>query len=341
MTPIPLDELRVLIIVDNETDTLSSVDAGVPQFPELAGHVGRLPKHRTLDGHSYSEPFGHLCLACHGFSALLTGRRGSETRTFLFDVGPDPRVWLDNAGRLAVDLTAIEGVFLSHWHFDHSGALPEVVGAIAQARRARGMQAPIVDVHPDRPDQRGGLLRDGSLALLPPEPQLELIERAGGRLTKHSEPHALADGFFLASGAIERQTEYETGLPGHHSIRAGVVSADPLILDERFVAAQVRGRGVTLFSACSHAGIVNASLAAAKLCAGSIDLVLGGFHLAGAQMEQRIEQTVRDLVERVKPNLVAPGHCTGWRGKAALSRAFAPGRHGPSVVGSSYVLAAS
>jgi 7,8-dihydropterin-6-yl-methyl-4-(beta-D-ribofuranosyl)aminobenzene 5'-phosphate synthase len=271
----------------------------------------------------------------------LTGRHENETRSLLFDVGPDPRVWLDNAARLAVDLTAIEAVFLSHWHFDHSGALPEVVGAIAQARRARGLPEPIVDVHPDRPDQRGVQLRDGSFVLLPPEPQLELIERAGGRVTTHAEAHALAGGLFVGSGAIERQTEYETGMPGHHSIRAGVLAADPWILDERFVAAHVRGRGLTVLSACSHAGIVNASLAAAKLCEAPIELVLGGFHLAGALMEQRIDQTVSDLVERVKPKFVAPGHCTGWRAKAALSRAFAPGRYGPSVVGSSYLLSAS
>jgi len=32
--------------------------------------------------------------------------------------------------------------------------------------------------------------------------------------------------------------------------------------DERFVAARVRGRGTAVLSACSHAGMVNASLAA-------------------------------------------------------------------------------
>ncbi len=28
-----LDELEILVVVDNETDTLSSVDDGVPQIP--------------------------------------------------------------------------------------------------------------------------------------------------------------------------------------------------------------------------------------------------------------------------------------------------------------------
>ncbi len=70
-------------------------------------------------------------------------------------------------------------------------------------------------------------------------------------------------------------------------------------------------------------------------------MVLGGYHLAGKAMEARIPETVRDLETRVQPQLVAPGHCTGWRAKHALAGAFAPGRYAPSVVGSLYRLAAS
>ena len=51
----------------------------------------------------------------------------------LFDVGPDADVWLANAGRLGIELATIDTVFLSHWHWDHSGALPAVVAAIAAA----------------------------------------------------------------------------------------------------------------------------------------------------------------------------------------------------------------
>ena len=38
-----LDELEILVVVDNETDTLSSVDDGVPQIPEII----HLAAHRT------------------------------------------------------------------------------------------------------------------------------------------------------------------------------------------------------------------------------------------------------------------------------------------------------
>ena len=99
--------------------------------------------------------FDRLCCAGHGFSALVTGRRGDEQHTVLFDVGPYADLWMSNAARLGIDLAKIEAIFLSHWHFDHSGALPVVAAAIAAARRSARLAAPLlVDLHPDRPDQR-------------------------------------------------------------------------------------------------------------------------------------------------------------------------------------------
>ena len=334
-----LDALEILVVVDNETDTLSSVDDGVPQIPEIVHTAARLPATQDGHGHACKEPFEHLCCACHGLSVLVTGRRAGQEHTVLFDVGPLPDLWLDNVRRLQVDLATIECVFLSHWHADHSGGLPRAVRAIAEARAAEGLPPPIVDLHPERPDQRGILTPTGVMFLLPPDPTFDEIALAGGVIAKHAEAHPLCAGWFFASGAIPRVTAYETGLVGHHSYRAGVPSPDPLIMDERYVAASVRGRGVTVFSACSHAGIVNACLDAKQQFAGApIDLVLGGYHLAGKSMEPRIEATVHDLHAKVDPRLVAPGHCTGWRAKAKLAAAFAPGRYAPSVVGTRYRL---
>ena len=337
-----LDELRLLVVVDNETDTLSSIADGVPQTPEVAQHLPRVPVSRMHDGHPGKVVFNRLCCAGHGFSVLATARRGQEAHTILFDVGPYADLWLTNAARLEIDLATIDLVFLSHWHFDHSGALPEVVAALSRARRDAGIGAPVlVDLHPNRPDQRGTLQPSGTIVLLAPEPTFDAIEAAGGRVVKHADAHALAGGFFLGSGEIDRVTAYEQGLVGHHSFHGDKGTEDPLILDERFVAARVRGRGTTVLSACSHAGVVNASLAAQAQLSEPIDVVLGGYHLSGKAMETRIEATVRDLVEHIRPRVVAPGHCTGWRAKAALAQAFAPARYGPSAVGSLYTLRAS
>ena len=177
--------------------------------------------------------------------------------------------------------------------------------------------------------------------MLPPEPTLRAIETAGGNVVTHAEVHAVAD-LFLASGDIPRQTNYETGLPGHHTWRDGHVTFDPEIHDERLLAASVRGRGTVVFTACSHAGVVNVGLEAQRLLPGQrVDVLLGGYHLAGATVEDRIEPTVHDLTELVAPRIVAPGHCTGWRAAAALANAFGPQGCAPSVVGTRYLLNAS
>jgi 7,8-dihydropterin-6-yl-methyl-4-(beta-D-ribofuranosyl)aminobenzene 5'-phosphate synthase len=337
---VELDELTITIIVDNATDTLSSIDPGIAQLPEMAYLLGGAPSGQH-DGHDCVTTFDHLCVACHGFSALATARRDDRTTTVLFDVGPYADVWLGNAERLAVDLSGIDTLFLSHWHWDHSGGIPDVVAAIADARRRAGRQPLIVDVHPDRPDQRGILTPLGVFAMLPPEPTIDAIEAAGGHVVVHDEVHDLNE-LLTASGHIPRHTSYETGLAGHHSWRNGRTTVDHEIHDERFLTATVRGRGTTIFTACSHAGVVNVGLEARRLAPSQpIDLLLGGYHLAGATVEGRIEPTIRDLQQLIIPRIVAPGHCTGWRATAALANGFSPDSFAPSVVGTRYVLSAT
>jgi len=337
-----LDELLVTVVVDNATDTLSSIPAGVPQLPELVHLLSGGESIGTHDGHDMVSVFEHLCVAVHGFSVLATGRRGEDTATVLFDVGPSGDVWLSNASRLGIDLSDIGVLFVSHWHGDHTGGIPTVVGAIAEARSRAGEPPLLVDVHPDRPDRRGMLTPLGTFAMLPPEPTLAAIEAAGGQIAQHADAHAVASGLFLSSGDIPRTTDYETGFAGHYSWRDGRAAPDPEIHDERFLAALVRGRGTTVLSACSHAGIVNVGLEALRLFPEQpIDLLLGGYHLAGLAVEERIGPTVKDLADLVRPRIVSPGHCTGWRAASALGTTFRPAGFASCVVGTRFILQAS
>ena len=135
--------------VDNETDTLSSVDARVPQLPEVVSHLARRKPTRQHAGHDCVTVFDHLCVACHGLSVLDT-------------------------------------IFLSQWHGDHSGGLPAAIEAIAAARSAAGIADPVVvDGHPDRPDQRGIQSPGGTFVMLPQETTLAAHDCAAdmGRAT--------------------------------------------------------------------------------------------------------------------------------------------------------------
>lgn len=59
-------------------------------------------------------------LAEHGLSVLVE----AAGRRILFDTGQSG-VYLHNAGRLKEDLNGLDGIVLSHGHYDHTGGLPE------------------------------------------------------------------------------------------------------------------------------------------------------------------------------------------------------------------------
>ena len=58
----PLDELEILVVADNETDTLSSVEEGVPQVSEVVHLAARTPPSRRYKGHDCKVVFDQLCL---------------------------------------------------------------------------------------------------------------------------------------------------------------------------------------------------------------------------------------------------------------------------------------
>ena len=103
------------------------------------------------------------------------------------------------------------------------------------------------------------------------------------------------------------------------------------------MAVHVRDKGLVVFTACSHAGVVNVLLHARESFP-SIPLfaVAGGFHLSAAN-EKIIPETVRDLAS-FNLRVIAPGHCTGWRAIQALVSRFGEDVVTPSAVGKTYAL---
>jgi 7,8-dihydropterin-6-yl-methyl-4-(beta-D-ribofuranosyl)aminobenzene 5'-phosphate synthase len=56
-------------------------------------------------------------LAQHGFSVLVTVRRGDRTRTVLFDTGITPDGRVENLRRMGKDPAGFEAIVCSHGHF--------------------------------------------------------------------------------------------------------------------------------------------------------------------------------------------------------------------------------
>jgi 7,8-dihydropterin-6-yl-methyl-4-(beta-D-ribofuranosyl)aminobenzene 5'-phosphate synthase len=321
---VEVDTLEVLVLVDNVTDSLSSNPEDVlPEWSVLLTG-GKL---RVLAG-------SNICCAHHGFSLLLTAHVGAKKRTLLFDAGPAAATFQRNTEILGVNFGSIEAVVLSHGHWDHAGGLLAAIESIA---RSRGSKSFTCYLHPGMFRQRATKRPDGQLYVNELVPDPERLSGAGANVLNTSEPQSVADGAFYISGEIPRVTSYEAGVPNHLALGAdGKWEPDPLIMDERFVSVNVKGKGQFVFSACSHAGLINV-LTHARAVFPSIPLygAMGGLHLSGIN-ERVIPQTVADL-KTFGLKLLAPGHCTGWRALSQIAREFGD-ELVPSAVGKKYLI---
>ena len=318
----PVDSVDVHVLVDNVTDNLSTV----PSFVET--EMAALERRRKG-----TWVFGGSCLCCaaHGLSCLVTTRTGSISRTLLFDTGGEDRVFEQNVSRLAADLAPVESIVLSHGHWDHGGAMLRALQLIRD--RNDGATIPYY-AHPDMFRRRAMKRPDGSMLVIEDVPSIDALTTNGARVVNTKEPQLLLNGTAYVSGEIPRVTPFETGLPGQHRLALDGKSWEPdeLIMDERFLAVNVLGKGLVVFSACSHAGVVNV-LTSAKASFPSTPLyaVLGGLHLSGTN-ERIIPQTV-EAMGKFNLSVIAAGHCTGWRGMTALANSFGDSRLAPLAVG--------
>jgi len=85
---------------------------------------------------------------------------------------------------------------------------------------------------------------------------------------------------------------------------------------------RLAGPGLVVLTGCGHAGIVNVVRHAQRLTGESqVAAVIGGFHLSGPMFEPIIEPTVAAFDE-LRPELLMPAHCTGWRAVHRLAGRF-------------------
>jgi len=318
-----VDEVAVTTMVDNTFDALLASADGVSRTPMGAGRVAAA---QFADGETVAG-----LRAEHGFSALVTVRSGDASSTLLFDTGASPDALAVNAGRLGVDVGGLQGVVLSHGHFDHAGGFDGLA-------RLRGRSGLPLTVHPAIWTRRRLALPGGQVLEMPTLSR-GALEREGFQVIERRQPSLLVGGI-LITGEVDRVTEFERGMPASHQAwDGGEWRHDPAVIDDQALVINVRGRGLVVVTGCGHAGVVNIIRSAMRLTGVSRLLaVIGGFHLSGPAFEPVIAPTVAALTE-LGPGLIAPAHCTGWRAQHTLAAAL-PDAWVPSSVGTTYTLSA-
>lgn len=316
-----LDALVVDVIIDNHSDSYSSRHDLVS--PEMTNVLAAGAT--ELSGTS-------LCCAQLGLALMLTADFAGSRRKLLFDTGPEGAMLLRNAKNLGVAFDDVEAIALSHGHWDHMGGLLPALDEITGGRRS-------VQCHVNSGMfmERAAKLSDGKIAPFELVPSAPLIARHGGDVVEDAAERFLLDGAFYLSGEIPRVSDFEKGRADHlcRESKDHPWRPDPLILDERYLAAHVRARGLIVFSSCSHAGVINVLHDVTSKFAGvPLYAVFGGLHLVGP-LESIIPDTVSSL-RKFNPQVIVPGHCTGWRAVNALVSEFGEQIVVPSAVGSRY-----
>ena len=291
----PLDSVDVTILIDNSLDLLLKSDERARRAPIVPDWLMR-----------------PLVRAEHGFSALVTLRRnGAETR-IMYDAGLTGEVLQHNLTALELSLKDVDAIVLSHGHGDHHGGLEGLLRAIGRKN------LPLV-LHPDAWKTRKIVFPTGAEANLPP-PDRSVLVRAEVELLEKEGPSYLFGDSAIVSGKVERTTDFEQGFPLHWAQGRSGWEPDPLIWDDQNLICEVKGKGLVVLTGCGHAGAINILRNARRLTGvDRVHALIGGLHLTGAVFEPIIPATIAEL-ERVRPDFIVPGHCTGWRARQEIGR---------------------
>jgi 7,8-dihydropterin-6-yl-methyl-4-(beta-D-ribofuranosyl)aminobenzene 5'-phosphate synthase len=318
-----VEAVSITILMDNCTDFLLTNSLHARRPPLIVNEKYNLP----------------APVAEHGFSALVStlSNNNKNVNRFLFDTGVSESGVLHNADLMWIRLDQIDGIILSHGHFDHFTGLDNILKRITSLVQPIGAgKGTDIYLHPDAFLRRWEIYPDGKKGRLPflDEKQLKklgaIIQRnAGVKLL----PANTDSSSLLITGEIPRKTSFEKGFPFQYAERVYKYDdqnhntndnsnenkidliPDPLVKDDQAIVVNVRNKGLVVITGCGHAGIINTVNYAKKVTGiDKVYVVVGGFHLPadGGLFEGAIDPTLKEL-QKMDPEYIIPCHCTGWK----------------------------
>lgn len=320
-----VDSLIVDVITDDVSDTyVTKTFFSVSEFADVIKAGAKMISGETL-----------LC-ANLGFGLRLTLQVDDKIQHALFDTGPEGEIFVRNCKNMGFGLGEISEILITHGHWDHTGALLDAIDLIV-----KNGGSPTVHVNPDMFNQRAIQLPSGQIVQVQDVPMPADIAARGAKIVNDGSARLIADGCIYYSGEIPRVTSFEKGRTDHLCRKNSSYAwqPDPLLMDERMVVIDVRGLGLVVFSACSHAGIVNVCIDVKRLFPDkNIYCVMGGLHLGGV-MEAIIPATIEGVRDFDVKQFIL-GHCTGWRALHAFANAYGE-KVSQSAVGTTYTFQAN
>ena len=224
-----------------------------------------------------------------GFAAFIEYRG----QTILFDGGNSPEILSQNALALGIDLTRVDIAILSHRHPDHASGLDYLI----------------------RVNPRIKLFLPNDTALGGPEPfglravPDDVMQSLPVKQRYFREPTTTIDydpGDRFWGANTEFVVSSREIAPGVNLI---VTMNQQFNIHELSLALKTDD-GTVLVTGCSHSGLPTILRETIQQIDESVDLVVGGYHLAWRPIEQ-ISELARSLKTEFQVTRVAPAHCSG------------------------------
>ncbi len=253
----------------------------------------------------------------HGLSLLLE----TQGKRFLFDMGQSD-VFLQNAGTMKVDLEALDGIILSHGHYDHCGGMQYW----ARKQETSPGSNPRIPIYINRKafDKKysqhpatGEMLFSG----IPEEAEAWMQEKGKLIFPEDGYGQASENVYFLSQ--VPCVTDFES-IPASfwkeaHDSSEHEFSPDTMEDEQMLVIREEQG--LCVFTGCAHPGIVNCLRYVQSCFQGEhIHSLVAGMHLKGCRPGQ-LQKTLAFLKE-LDIDVVIPLHCTGMIAIAAIKEAL-------------------
>ena len=256
----------------------------------------------------------------------------------IFDTGSTNLSFIHNLNVRGYQLYDINSIILSHWHYDHTGGLYQILQEIEN-------KVPII-CHESAQFERffrrtdeiefGDLIGKTRRDILPMVSSSKIVNQEPidrkkikdleGKIVfskKEYELFNLNNIKIIISGEIPRKYDIED-FNSFYLLQDDIIINDK-ILDDKCLILEYEDN-VVLLTGCCHSGIMNTLDYIQSITDKPISHIIGGFHMANAS-DIRIKKTIeylKSFQKYEKPLFLFPLHCSGQKFLFELIKANSP-----------------
>jgi len=242
-------------------------------------------------------------IAEHGWSVYIESDQGN----FLFDTGQGKGI-INNARHFKKDLSTIQGIIISHHHYDHTGGLLDVLEQTGKVN---------VYSHPEL-FKNSYVVDEGKEKNIGIPFRREILESRGAQFKFNTGFCEIIPNLML-SGEILRLTEFEKSSK-RFLLKTGEGYTQDLIFDDQTLIVNTE-EGLIIILGCSHSGMINIiNHIIDKTGKNHIRTIIGGTHLGPASEETK-EKTIQAL-KKFDIEKIGVSHCTGLETSMRLFQEF-------------------